>query len=212
MGKWTRRAFITTAVTAGGVVVFGVAIRRGDRSDQVAGLVGSDGDALFDVWLKISPDNTLTAIVPHAEMGQGVHTSLAMMLADELDANWSQVRIEEAPCHKEYANYALARGFSIGDADFPSWLIDSVDGLFFRASQVMALQLTGGSTSVRTTGQIAMRVTGAAARAVLLQAAADEWQVDLEEVYARDSMIYHDASGRDATFAHFAPAAATLPL
>lgn len=212
MGKWTRRAFITTAVTAGGVVVFGVAIRRGDRSDQVAGLVGSDGDALFDVWLKISPDNTLTAIVPHAEMGQGVHTSLAMMLADELDANWSQVRIEEAPCHKEYANYALARGFSIGDADFPSWLIDSVDGLFFRASQVMALQLTGGSTSVRTTGQIAMRVTGAAARAVLLQAAADEWQVDLEEVYARDSMIYHDASGRDATFAHFAPAAAKLPL
>ena len=146
MGKWTRRAFITTGVAAGGVVIFGVTIRRGDRSGKVAGLVGSESDSLFDVWLKISPDNTITAIVPHADMGQGVHTSLAMMLADELDADWSQVRIEEAPSHKEYANYALARGYSIGDADFPSWLIDSVDGLFFRASQAMALQLTGGST------------------------------------------------------------------
>ncbi len=212
MGKWTRRAFITTGVAAGGVVVFGVTIRRGDRSGKVAGLVGSEGDSLFDVWLKISPDNTVTAIVPHADMGQGVHTSLAMMLADELDADWSQVRVEEAPGHKEYANYALARGFSIGDADFPSWLIDSVDGLFFRASQAMALQLTGGSTSVRTTGQIAMRVTGAAARTVLLQAAAGEWQVPVEELYARDSMIYHDASGRNATFAQLAPAAAELSL
>ncbi len=212
MGKWTRRAFITTGVAAGGVVIFGVTIRRGDRSGKVAGLVGSESDSLFDVWLKISPDNTITAIVPHADMGQGVHTSLAMMLADELDADWSQVRIEEAPSHKEYANYALARGYSIGDADFPSWLIDSVDGLFFRASQAMALQLTGGSTSVRTTGQIAMRVTGAAARTVLLQAAADEWQVSVEELYARDSMIYHDASGRNATFAQLAPAAAELSL
>ncbi len=212
MGKWTRRAVITTGVAAGGVVIFGVAIRRGDRSGKVADLVGSDGDSLFDVWLKISPDNTATVIVPHAEMGQGVHTSLAMMLADELDANWSQVRIEEAPSHKEYANYALARGFSIGDANFPSWLVDSVDGLFFRASQMMALQITGGSTSVRTTGQIAMRVTGAAARTVLLQAAADEWRVALEELDARDSMIYHDASGKNATFAHFAPLAAGLSL
>ncbi len=212
MGKWTRRAFITTGVAAGGVVIFGVAIRRGDRSDKVASLVGSGNDSMFDIWLKISPDNTIAAIVPHAEMGQGTHTSLAMMLADELDANWSQVRIEEAPSHKEYANYALARGYATGDADFPSWLIDSVNGLFFRASQVMALQITGGSTAVRTTGQIAMRVTGAAARSVLLQAAAAEWQVAPEELRARDSIIYHDASGRNATFAHFAPAAAGLSL
>ena len=51
MGKWTRRAFITTGVLAGGVVVFGVAIRRGDRADKVHGLVANDGDTLFDVWL-----------------------------------------------------------------------------------------------------------------------------------------------------------------
>jgi isoquinoline 1-oxidoreductase beta subunit len=212
MGKWTRRAFVTAGVAAGGVAVFGVAIRRGDRSDKVRGLIAAEGDSLFDVWLKLSPDNTITAIIPHADMGQGVHTALAMMLADELDAEWSTVRVEEAPAHKEFANYALARGFSAPGADFPAWLVDSVDGLFFRASQAMGLQITGGSLSVRTTGQLAMRVTGAATRAVLLEAASDEWQVPVAELVAADSMIRHAASGREATFAHFAPAAAALPL
>ena len=175
MGKWTRRAFITSGVAAGGVVVFGVAIRRGERSDKVRGLVATEGEALFDVWLKIAPDNTITAIIPHADMGQGVHTALAMMLADELDADWSTVRFEEAPAHKEFANYALARGYSTAGMDFPAWLVDSVDGLFFRATQMMGLQITGGSLSVRTTGEVAMRVTGAATRSVLLEAAAAEW-------------------------------------
>jgi len=212
MNKWTRRAFITTGVAAGGVVVFGVAIRRGNRSGKVRELVAGDGDELFDVWLKIGPDNTITAIIPHADMGQGVHTSLAMMLADELDADWSQVRFEEAPAHKEFANYALAREYSMPGADFPAWLIDSVDGLFFRATQWMGLQITGGSTSVRTTGQIAMRVTGAATRTVLLQAAADEWQVPVSELSTRSSMIYDETSDRKASYAHFAPAAADLSM
>jgi isoquinoline 1-oxidoreductase beta subunit len=212
MGKWTRRAFITAGVAAGGVVVFGVAIRRGNRSDKVRGLVAADGESLFDVWLKIAPDNTITAIIPHADMGQGVHTALAMMLADELDADWSTVNFEEAPAHKEFANYSLAREYSAPNADFPAWLVDSVDGLFFRATQMMGLQITGGSLSVRTTGQVAMRVTGAATRAVLLEAAANEWQVPVSELSARDSMIRHAASGREATFAHFAPAAAALSL
>ena len=189
MGKWTRRAFITSGVAAGGVVVFGVAIRRGDRSDKVRGLVAADGESLFDVWLKIAPDNTITAIIPHADMGQGVHTALAMMLADELDADWSNVRFEEAPAHKEFANYSLAREFSAPGTDFPAWLIDSVDGLFFRATQMMGLQITGGSLSVRTTGQVAMRVTGAATRAVLLEAAANEWQVPVAELSTGESMM-----------------------
>jgi isoquinoline 1-oxidoreductase beta subunit len=212
MGKWTRRAFITAGVAAGGVVVFGVAIRRGDRSGKVRELVAADGESLFDVWLKIAPDNTITAIIPHADMGQGVHTALAMMLADELDADWSTVRFEEAPAHKEFANYSLAREFSAPGMEFPAWLVDSVDGLFFRATQMMGLQITGGSLSVRTTGQIAMRVTGAATRAVLLEAAANEWQVPVSELDARNSAIRHAASGREASFAHFAPAASALSL
>ncbi|MDH3352359.1 MAG: molybdopterin-dependent oxidoreductase, partial [Gammaproteobacteria bacterium] len=127
MGKWSRRAFITSGIAAGGVVVFGVAIRRGNRTDKVRSLIAGANDALFDIWLKISPDNSVTVIVPHAEMGQGVHTTLAMMLADELDADWSKVSILEAPSHKEFANYALAKGYAAGNVDFPAWLIDTVD-------------------------------------------------------------------------------------
>lgn len=212
MGKWSRRAFITTGIAAGGVVVFGVAIRRGDRTAKVRHLIANENDAIFDTWLKIAPDNTITVIVPHAEMGQGVHTTLAMMLADELDADWSRVDVLEAPSDKEYANYALAKGYTAGDTDFPAWLIDTVDGIFFRASQAIGLQATGGSTSVRTTGQIAMRVTGAAARIALLQAAADEWRVSVSELTTRDSTVLHAASERSATYASLAEAAARITL
>ena len=160
MGKWTRRAFISAGVLAGGVVVLGVAVRPGNRAAKVAKLVAGDEETLFNVWLKIAPDNTVTAIIPHAEMGQGVHTTLAMMLADELDADWNLVRMQEAPAVEEYANYALARGFALGDADFPAFLIDTVNGFFLTATKLIKLQITGGSTSTPTTGQLAMRVSG----------------------------------------------------
>ncbi len=212
MGKWTRRAFISAGVLAGGVVVFGVAIRPGDRSGKVAGLVAGEDEAMFDVWLKIAPNNRVTAIVPHADMGQGVHHTLAMMLADELDASWDQVEVLEAPAHKEYANYALAKGYAAGEVDFPGWLVDTVDGFFLTATKAMNLQITGGSTSVPTTGMVGMRVAGAAARSVLLQSAADEWGVPVAALNASDGRISHAGSGRQASFADFARAAAELPM
>lgn len=210
MGKWTRRAFITTGIVTGGVLAVGVAIRPGDRSNKVAALVANDDEAVFDVWLKIAPDNSVTAIIPHAEMGQGVHTSLAMMLADELDADWKDVRMQEAPAHEEYANYALARGFALGETVLPTFLVDTVDGVFLTATRMMGLQITGGSTSVKTTGQHAMRVAGAATRAMLLQAAAEEWQVDAARLVASKGRIIDKAGDRSAPFAAFAAAAAEL--
>ena len=212
MGKWTRRAFISAGVITGGVVVFGVAIRPGNRADKVRGMIASDDESVFNVWVKISPDNTVTAIVPHAEMGQGVHTTLAMMLADEMDADWDQVKMLEAPANKEYANYALAKGFTVADVDFPTFLVDTVDGFFLTVMKAMNMQITGGSTSVPTTGQLGMRVAGAATRAVLLEAAANAWGVPASELVARKSRIIHGASSRSASFAEFAMQAAELSL
>ena len=212
MGKWTRRAFISSGVLAGGAVVFGVAIRPGNRSDAVSGLVASEGETVFNVWVKIAPDNTVTAIVPHAEMGQGVHTTLAMMLADELDADWNLVQMMEAPAHDEYANYALAKGFATGGADFPAFLVDTVDGFFLTATKFMKLQITGGSTSVMATGQEGMRIAGAATKAVLLEAAAKEWGVPVDELLAAKSVITHELSNRSAIYADFARQAAKLNL
>ncbi len=210
MGKWSRRAFITTGVLAGGAVVIGIAIRPGNRAGKVAGLIASDSETVFNVWVKISPDNAITVVIPHAEMGQGVHTTLAMMLADEMDADWQLVEMMEAPAHKEYANYALAKGYSLGDVDFPAFLIDTVDGIFLTATKMMSLQITGGSTSVPTTGQYGMRVAGAAVKSVLLQAAADGWDVPVDELIARESHVYHQASNRSAPYADFAQDAAVL--
>jgi len=210
MGKWSRRAFITTGVLAGGAVVIGVAIRPGNRADKVAGLIAGDTETVFNVWVKISPDNKITAVIPHAEMGQGVHTTLAMMLADEMDADWSLVAMMEAPAHKEYANYALAKGFILGDPDFPAFLIGTVDGVFLAASKSENLQITGGSTSVAITGQLGMRVAGAAVKSVLLQAAADTWDVPIAELVAKKSRISHQNSDRSAPYASFAQQAAEL--
>jgi isoquinoline 1-oxidoreductase beta subunit len=210
MNKWTRRAFITTGALAGGAIVIGVAIRPGDRAGQVAPLIAGEDETVLNVWLKISPDNSVTAIIPHAEMGQGVHTTLAMMLAEEMDADWDKVSMTEAPARSEYANYALAKGYAAGDVDFPAFLVDTVDGFFLKATQFMSLQITGGSTAVPTTGQHAMRVAGAAARAVLLKAAADAWGVPEEELRAEKSRIIHDRSGRSAEYASFAQQAAEL--
>ena len=164
----------------------------------------------MNIWLKIAPDNTITPIVPHVEMGQGTHTKLPMMLADEMDADWKLVRMMEAPSDKEYANYALGMGFILGEKDFPSFIIDTVDGVFLTVTRLMGLQMTGGSSSVRFTGMLAMRVAGAAAKAVLLQAAADQWEVPLEELVTKNSFISHAASNRSEPFAIFAAQAGEL--
>ncbi|NVJ85105.1 MAG: xanthine dehydrogenase family protein molybdopterin-binding subunit [Algoriphagus sp.] len=210
MKKWTRRAFIGTGILASGALVIGVAIRPGNRSSKVAGLIAEEGETVMNIWLKISPDNTVTVIIPHAEMGQGVHTTLAMMLADELDADWSKVKFMEAPADKEYANYVVAKGFIAGNKTFPKFLEETIDGVFLTAVKTMNFQITGGSASVRFTGQQGMRIAGAAAKAMLLQAAADTWKVPIEELKAKKSTISHPASNQTATYAELAPAAAKV--
>jgi len=210
LGKWTRRGLITAGVVTGGALVVGVAIRPGHRAPRVRELVAGDAEALLNIWVKITPDNRVVAIVPHAEMGQGVHTTLAQMLADELDADWNLVDVLEAPAHEEYANYALPRGFLFGDADIPRALVGTVDGAFLKITQAMDLQVTGGSLSVRATGLHGMRVAGAAAREMLAKAAAAAWKVSTRELELAASRISHPPSGREASYAEFAAAAATF--
>lgn len=210
MKKWTRRAFIGAGVLTSGALVIGVAIRPGNRSSKVAGLIAEKGETVMNIWLKIAPDNTVTAIIPHAEMGQGVHTALAMMLAEEMDADWSKVTFLEAPADKEYANLAVAKGFLGGAPNVPKFLDETIDGIFLTAVKSLNLQITGGSASVRFTGQYAMRVAGAAAKGMLTQAAAKKWKVDAKEITVENSIISHKASNQQITFGEIAPEAAQL--
>ncbi|MEM6348144.1 MAG: molybdopterin cofactor-binding domain-containing protein [Bacteroidota bacterium] len=212
MGKWTRRAFIGAGILTGGVLIMGVAIRPGKRIGKVMGLIAEEDETVINVWLKINPDNVITAILPHAEMGQGVHTALMMMLAEELEADWDKLRFMEAPADKEYANYVLAKGFMGEMFNIPSFLDKTVDGALLMATKSMGLQVTGGSASVRFTGAAGMRVAGASAKAVLLQAAADKWSVPLAELRAEKSYIYHDKSNQAGPYADFAKEAAELSV
>ena len=108
MGKWTRRAFITTGVLGGGALLVGVGLRLGNRNSELAPLVATEGEHLVNAWVKIGADNQVVAIVPHSEMGQGAQTALAQMLADELDARWEDVSFLEAPAEDAYANWSLS--------------------------------------------------------------------------------------------------------
>lgn len=208
MGKWTRRGFIGAGVAAGGVLVVGVGIREGHRAPKLAGMMTEEGESLINVWVKLDQDNVVTAIVPHSEMGQGVFTSMTQMLADEMDADWDKVTFEQAPAHEAYANYPLGREYMLGGSKVPGFVQDSLNGAFLRVAKSMSLQITGGSTAVRFTGQGGMRIAGAAAREMLVKAASKEWGVPAKELRTEKSFIYHDASGKSAPYSEFAVAAA----
>ena len=210
MNKWTRRAFIAT----GGVVGGGLAIGLGGVAfapNRIGVVPDEDGDApQLTTWLRIAADNTVTVIMPHCEMGQGAHTALAMMLAEELEADWNLVRIEEAPADSAYANGYLVRVFLPIAASVPRFMERSVDYASFKLTQLMDLQVTGGSSSVRGTGQLGMRVAGAAGKSMLLAAAAKRWNVPASECAARLSHVTHAESGRTASFGELAAEAAQL--
>ncbi len=212
--KWTRRGFIGAGALAGGALLIGVGVRPGNPVGKLAPLVaGSDGEDLVNSWVKIDADNMVTAIVPHCEMGQGAHSVLAQMLADELDADWAKVKVMQAPTDGSYVVSDTARlfiaPFTMNAAD---WLEPTYDGLFTQIGRLADVMITGGSSSIRSTGQYQMRIAGAAARKMLIGAASANWGVPASEIVTRDSMLIHKASGKSAPYAEFAAAAADQPM
>ena len=210
MSKLTRRAFISAAAVAGGGVVIGIAMRPGNQVKDLAAKLGDESEGLVHTYIKIDSDNLVTAIVPHSEMGQGVHTALGQMLAEELDADWDQVKVEEAPAIGEYATYSAGRRYLLSGIDFPNLVIPTVDGMMMKVADMLNLQITGGSMSVRTTGILAMRIAGAATREMMQTAAADAWGVPVDEVRTGDSHVAHSPSDRREPYAAFAAAVAEM--
>ncbi|MDG1323541.1 MAG: molybdopterin-dependent oxidoreductase [Porticoccaceae bacterium] len=203
MGKWTRRAFLTTGVIAGGGLIVGVAMRPGNQAGELSDLLGDDGGQLVHAYVRIDSDNTITAMVPHSEMGQGAQTALAQMLAEELDANWNDMRIEEAPAIGAYSHYSLGRKYLLKGINFPDFIVPSVDGAMMKLMDNLGLQVTGGSTSIRVTGSLGMRVAGASTRQMLRKAAASAWQVPLKDITTDNSHLVHTPSSRREPYASF---------
>lgn len=205
-----RRYFLFGAAAIAGAGAFGVKWADGAaRRDAIAATV-QDGEGGFAAWLKIAPDDTVTIYSPTIDFGQGSHTALAQMAADELDADWSKLRVEQAPALPGFANTALLRGFASemtgGAADYVPQSVLSM------AARTMPIQITGGSSAVRFGGQMLMRKTGAAARLALLAEAAARLNAPLSELTTADSVVTHAASGRTLRYGEIAAAAATRSL
>jgi len=210
MRKWTRRAFIGTGTLVGGGLIFGVGNillapnRNSLRSDAAA----ETGE--LNTWILVTPDNLVTVLVPHCEMGQGAQTALAMMAAEEMEADWNLVRIKEAPALDAYANAYIIRAFT-GDA-IPAALARVFDYDTYRLARWYGTQVTGGSMSLRGTGHYGMRTAGAAAKEMLVAAAAERFGVTTADCKASNSRVTHAASGKSATFGELAHAAAMLSV
>jgi isoquinoline 1-oxidoreductase beta subunit len=140
----------------------------------------ADGSPEVNAWVVIKPDDTVVIRVARSEMGQGTLTGLAQLVAEELECDWSKVTTE-----------------------FPS------PGQNLARKRVWGDYSTGGSRGIRGSHEY-VRQGGAAAREMLIQAAANEWKVPASECSAANSVITHKASGRTTTFGKVAEAAAKL--
>jgi isoquinoline 1-oxidoreductase beta subunit len=173
----SRREFFQTAGVAGAGLVIGFYLptRRGIAAPAAAGPFAPNA------WLRIDPDESVLVMVDRSEMGQGVATALPMLLAEELEADWSKITIEFAPADKAYIN------------------------------PMFGMQGTGGSTSVRA-AWIPLRQAGAAARDMLVSAAAQIWGVDKSECRAAQGAVVHTPSKRRLTYGRLVEQASVLPV
>nr|WP_297356503.1 molybdopterin cofactor-binding domain-containing protein [uncultured Caldimonas sp.] len=201
-----RRSFLLSSAAGAGGLALGYQAWNSHAAAEARAHAGP-GQSLLAGWVRIGTDDSVTVLVPHCDMGQGSHTALAMMLADELDADWSTVRTERAPAEKVFSNRFLAEGWVLKNRKLPTLLDGVADTGFGVAARFINLQITGGSTAVRFTGQVGMRVVGAAARSMLLKAAASEWNVPVRELQAAQGVVSHAASGRSARYGALAAAA-----
>jgi isoquinoline 1-oxidoreductase beta subunit len=175
----SRRGFLKAGVAAGGGLLLGFQAPVSRRSEAAS---ARSEQATFNSWVRIARDGTVTVIVGQSEMGQGIMTSIPMIIADELEAEWSKVRVEQAPADPAY-----------GDP--------------MRGGE----QSTNGSRSVRNMLTL-WRRAGAAAREMLVTAAAREWGVPAEECVAEQHVVTHGPSGRKLTYGALAEKAAQLPV
>jgi isoquinoline 1-oxidoreductase beta subunit len=175
----TRRAFL--AGSAGLVIGFALAPRiaafAAEKGEQAG---GSDALVTLNTFVKVGTDDTVTILSKHIEFGQGPFTGLATLIAEELDADWGQMRAVHSPADdKIYANLAFG------------------------------LQGTGGSTSIANSYE-QFRKAGATVRAMLVAAAADEWKVPASEITVEKGRVKHPGSGKESGFGALATRAAAI--
>jgi isoquinoline 1-oxidoreductase beta subunit len=176
----SRRSLLKGGLAGGFSLAFHLPVHAANEPEQAPDT--TDGQFAPNAFVRIDHAGKTTLVMPQVEMGQGVYTAVAMILADELDADYAQVVLEHAPPNdKLYAN------------------------------PIFGIQVTGNSNSIRAFWK-PLRTAGAAARAMLVQAAAAQWQVDPSSCTASSGKVMHAASGRVLAYGNLADAASALPV
>jgi isoquinoline 1-oxidoreductase subunit beta len=176
----SRRQFVTVLAAGGGGLLLGYRVEAAQRAASPASTAATSFTP--NAFIRIPPDSRVTLIMPQAEMGQGVYTSLSMLLAEELEVAPEQIQFEHAP----------------------------PDNTLY-ANQVFGEQMTGASSSVRAFYE-PLRRAGATARTMLVAAAAASWNVDAASCRAHNGIVTHTPTRRTLTYGALATRAAALPV
>ena len=211
----TRRTFLIGGLgvvgAAGALVVGWSALPLRQRLVGSAPLPVQGAEVPLNGWVKVSSDNSVTVMMCKAEMGQGIYTGAAMLLADEMDADWTQVKVQQSPIDKIYNNLDNIVGDLPFRPDDHSVFEELTVWMLRKASRdFVGTMITGGSTSINDLWQ-PMREAGASARMMLCGAAAEQWQVPVGECRAENSRVLHP-SGRSASFGELAEVAGQQSL
>jgi isoquinoline 1-oxidoreductase beta subunit len=218
----SRRDVLTTAATATGALVVGFWMPRRAPAQNMKpeGAAWSIESAVDEVnaWVVIAPDDTVTVRIAQTELGQGVWTSNAMMVCEELQCDWSKVRPQYASVNRdgqemapEWTLEVMGKGATDplggGEPQFGSRERTGSSGI---PNSLYRRMRTNAAASVRD-GRYYLQLAGAEARERLLLAAAKAWGVPVEEVSSANSVITHRPTGRTTTYGQVAPLAAQMP-
>lgn len=205
MANWkkiARRTFLIGAATiAGGVAVGYWYVNKpyaNPLEDDLA-----EGEATFNPFVKIGADNTITIIAPRAEMGQGISTTLAAFVAEELDVTMDKIKVEHGPASNAYFNAAMLSESAPFNFFDDSAIAETARAAIGVVGKVLGMQGTGGSASTRD-GFDKMRQAGAVTRSLLVEAAAGKLGVASNELSTDNGTIVHMASGRSVTYGEVA--------
>ena len=204
MGKWTRRAFIAGGSLAGIGLVVGVGgnMYLNKAIKKYSGKGMGDGSSL-NAWVKIAPDNTITLAVPRAEMGQGVYTSVPMLIAEELEVDMGSINIVHPQPESPYANtILLTREPRRAYASY---------SIMEKVASFLPVVATGGSTTIPD-GYDHLRTMGATARAMLIQAGAEKWGVNPADCYAESAHVINKKTKEKLSYGSLAEAASKVSL
>jgi isoquinoline 1-oxidoreductase beta subunit len=220
MSDVDRREFLALVSAAQGAFVLGFFVPSRASAQDAANAVWSDESTRDEInaWIVISPDDTVTIRIAQTELGQGVWTSNAMMVCEELQCDWSKVRPQYASANRDAREKAPAWTLKVpgnGATDpagggVPTFGNRDRTGVAGIPDSLYRRMRTNAASSVKD-GRYYLQLAGAEARERLLLAAAALWNVPVAELDAKNSIITHAASGRTTTYGRIAPSAAATP-